>query len=217
MSLSNLTRLEAVNRILRAAHEHPVSTLGLGGETDSLIAEQVLDEVNRRVQMHGLHCNTTETSFTPDTGNNNRVVLPINTASVRGWNEHAYRNYFFREVSGEFRLYDGDKDPATDQFDDDNVVYVQITQVLDFEDLPFPIQFWIADEAAFEYAQAVLPSNSALGLLAQRAARSRAEGRQYNMRSTPHNQFFDGRAQGPRVGRAWTPRHWPYNDLRSND
>jgi len=202
MSLSNLTRLEAVNRILRAAHEHPVSTLGLGGETDSLIAEQVLDEVNRRVQMHGLHCNTAETSFTPDTGNNNRVVLPINTASVRGWNEHAYRNYFFREVSGEFRLYDGDKDPATDQFDDDNVVYVQITQVLDFEDLPFPIQFWIADEAAFEYAQAVLPSNSALGpprptgrpTPAQRAASTTCG-------PLPTTSSSTDALNGPRVGR----------------
>jgi len=216
MSLTNLTKLEAVNRILRSAHEHPVSTLGSGGETDSLIAEQVLDEVARRVQMHGLHCNTAEASFTPDSGNNNRVVLPINTLAVRGWNEHAYRNYFHREVAGEFRLFDADEDPPTDQFDEDDTVYVQITQALDFEALPLQIQFWIADEAAYEYAQAVLPSNSALGLLAQRAARSRAEGRQYNMRSTPHNQFFDGRAQGPRVGRGWTPRHWPYNDLRSN-
>jgi len=212
-----MTKLEAVNRMLRSAKEHPVSSIISVTENDSLMAVSVLDEVTRRVQMNGLHCNQTQTSFTPDAGNNNRVVLPDNTLQVTGWNEHANRNYFHRCVDGVLLLFDATPEPlaaATTDFDDDDTVFVRLTQLLEFEDLPQPIQFWIVDEAAVEYHMSVLGSSMMHRHLQETAFRARIEGRKYDMRSRPVNIITSGRSMGPRLGIAGAPRSWPGNDMR---
>ncbi len=212
MSTTNMTKLEAVNRILRASREHPVTSLG-GGETDSLMAEQILDEIVRREQMTGLHLNTTEASFTPD-ATTSYVILPSDVTQVCGWNQHAHRNFFHREVSGTTYLYDADEMPATRVFDDDDTVYVRATHAIDFADLPLPHQFSCTDQAAQEYQMFVMGSASLNQHLQQVAGRSRAIARAYDMRSRPHNQFDDGLSQGPRFAGRYTPRSWPWNDLR---
>lgn len=206
----NLTKTDAVNRILRGAGEHPVSSLGQTQENDSLMAEQILDEVNLREQMAGLHVNTTDTSFIPDADNSNKVVLPNNTLQVRGWNEHQIRNYFHRLTDGEVLLYDADREPATFNFEDDNEVFVRITQELQFEELPVQHQFSITDQAAVEYQRATLNSTTRDQGLQQIAARSRAVARAYDMRMLPHNQFNDGRSAGPRAGTRFVLRPWPF-------
>ena len=215
MSQQNLTKLEAVNRILRAAREHPVATLGEGGESDTLIAEQILDEVTRREQMVGLHLNQTTTSFTPN-ATTHRVILPNNTSAVTGFAQHGHRDFFFREVDGELRLFNGYETPATDLFPNDEKVYVRITQFVTFESLPVVHQFSVTDQAAFEYAATVLPSNSMLRILEQRAMRSRAMARAADIRSRPHNLLNDGRPSGLRLGRT-VARSWPFNDSKRID
>ena len=212
MATMNLTKLNAVNRILRAAREHPVSSLGEGGESDSLLAEQLLDERLMQEQMIGLHVNTVDAEFTPDEDDNYRVVLPDNTMQVQGWNLHANRNFFHREDDGVVRLYDGDKVPASDSFEDDSTVSVKITYGLQFEELPVHHRFSIADQAAVEYQMAVLGSTTLDNHLKGIAGRSRAIARAHDMRSRPHNQFNDGRAQGPRTATRYVQRSWPYND-----
>ena len=220
MTAMNLTKLEGVNRILRAARERPVSALGASTENDSLLAEQILDELIIREQMVGLHVNTTETTFTPD-GTTGFVILPSDTLQVAGWNNHVARNYFHRRTSGDVFLYDADGIPgtwgATRDFSstgtDDDTVYVRLTQGVEFDDLPLQHQFSTVDQAAVEYQQHVMGSRTVDAQLQARAARSRAIARAYDIRMRPNNQFEDGRSQGPRMGR-WTPRGWPYNDTR---
>jgi len=220
MSVMNLTKLEGVNRVLRAARERPVTALGSSTENDSLMAEQILDEVLLREQMAGLHVNTTEAQFTPD-ATTGYVVLPSDTLQVQGWNNHTGRNFMHRETSGAVYLYDQDGIPgswgSTRDFSatgtDDDTVYVRLTQCMDFADLPVQHQFSIVDQAAVEYQQHVMGSTQVDSQLQARAARSRAIARAYDMRMRPNNQFEDGRSQGPRMGR-FTPRGWPYNDIR---
>ncbi len=214
---ASMTKLEAVNRILRAAREHPVSSIVSPTENDSLMAVTILDEVNKRVQMNGLHVNQTQTSFIPDVADLNKVVLPDNTLQVRGWNEHQERNFFHRCVDGVVLLFDASPEPlaaATTNFDDDSEVFVRITQLLEFVDLPQPIQFWIVDEAAVEYQMAVMGSSTMHRHLQETAFRSRVEGKKYDMRSRPANLITHGRSQGPRAGIAYVPRSWPFNDSR---
>lgn len=220
MPAMNLTKLEGVNRVLRAARERPVSALGSATENDSLMAEQILDEILLREQMIGLHLNTTEAQFTPNS-TTGFVELPSDTVQVRGWNQHTPRNYYHKETDGAIYLYDQDGIPgtwgATRDFGstgtDDDTVYVRLSQVLNFSDLPPQHQFSIADQASVEYQQHVMGSDSEHQRLVARAGRSRAIARAYDIRSRPTNQFDDGLAQGPRMGR-WTPRGWPYNDIR---
>lgn len=214
---ASMTKLEAVNRILRGAKEHPVSSIVSTTENDSLMALTILEESNKRIQMNGLHCNQTQTTFTVDVSNFDRVVLPDNTLQVKGWNEHQDRNFFHRCVDGVVLLFDAVPEPiaaATTAFDDDDEVFVRITQLLDFEDLPQPIQFWIVDEAAQEYQMAVLGSTSMDKHLTLLALKARVEGKKYDMRSRPVNLITHGRSQGPRMGIAAVRRSWPFNDSR---
>ena len=143
MTAMNLSKLEGVNRVLRAARERPVSALGESTENDSLMAERVLDEILLREQMTGLHVNMTEAQYTPDptTG---YVILPSDTLQVTGWNAMVQRSFFHKETDGTVYLYDSDgadgvwgvtRDFGPDGLDD-AVVYVRITQCLDFDDLP---------------------------------------------------------------------------------
>jgi hypothetical protein len=211
----NLTKLEGVNRILRAAREHPVSALGSSTENDSLLAEQLLDEILMREQQTGQHVNTTSASFDIDSGDNT-IKLPSNTLAVQGWNQHACRNFFHKEVNGEVLLFDADQTPATSDFSangaDLDTAYVRLTQCLDFESLPSQHQFSVVDQAAVEYQEAVLGDPALGAKLEGRAGRSRAISRAYDMRMRPKNMFADSRSQGPRWGQAVT-RSWPYNDL----
>jgi len=209
MSQTNMTKLAAVNRILRAAREHPVSSLGAGGESDTIMAEAVLDEITQREQMVGVHQNQTVSPFTPNAAGN--VVLPINTLTAVGWNQDHNRNYFVRETSGQMLLYDGDKSPATPVFTD-TTVYVRLVQSIIFEELPLVLQFSIVDQAAVEYAMTVLPSNTLLQRLEARAARSRAMARAADMRSRPSNLFEDSRSLGLRLGTIGVPRPWYSSD-----
>ena len=211
----NLTKLEAVNRILRAAREHPVSSLGSTTQNDSLLAEQILDDVLTREQMTGLHVNQTEASFTR--GADKKVLLPSNTLGVKGWNQHVMKNYYHKEVNGNVYLFDADHQPATSDFSsagaDEATAYVRITWRATFEELPAAYQFSIVDQSAVEYQEAVLGDNSLGAKLEQRAGRSRAIARSYDMRYRPKNQIEDGRSNVQRSGMA-VQRSWPYNDLR---
>jgi len=218
MTAMNLTKLEGVNRILRAARERPVSALGSSTENDSLMSEQILDEILLREQMTGLHVNTTEAQLIPD-ATTGYVVLPSDTLAVKGWNNHVERNFMHRETSGAVWLYDMDGISgnwgATRDFSstgvDDDIVYVRLTQGVEFEDLPIQHQFSIVDQAAVEYQQHVMGSTQVDAQLQARAARSRAIARAYDMRMRPNNQFEDGRSAGPRMGR-FTPRGWGDNN-----
>ena len=59
-----LSKLEAVNRILRSAGEFPVNTLA-STSNDTLLAEQVLDEQTLYMNMEGNLQNTVYTTMTP--------------------------------------------------------------------------------------------------------------------------------------------------------
>ena len=65
MPTTKTTQLEAVNRMLTAAGEAVVASLGT---SDSAQAEQILDDVERDVQSHGWHWNTRTRTFTVAAG-----------------------------------------------------------------------------------------------------------------------------------------------------
>ncbi len=206
----NMTKLDGVNRVLRAAKEHPVAVLGSSTENDSLMAEELLDEVSKREQMTSLHCNTVDVEFTPDSDNDNKIVLPNNTLQVVPTYVNADRALMHKTVSDVVLLIDTEpsQDVEPEEFDNDTTVWVRITTLMNFEDLPLHHQFSIADQAAQEYQMAVLGSASLDQGLSQRAMRSRAIARAYDMRTRPSNQFTHGRSKGPAKATRYTPRGW---------
>lgn len=77
------TKLQAVNTILSAIGELPTTqgVLDAGSSADVSMAEQILDEVNREVQMEGWHFNTdSKITFTPNASN--LIVVPDNVVRI---------------------------------------------------------------------------------------------------------------------------------------
>ena len=133
-----LSKLEAVNIILKAIEEDKVSSLE-AGLPDAEHALETLEEVSRDIQAIGWHCNTeNEVLLTRD--GDNKIALPNSTLNVDADGDSSDLDVVQR---GEF-LYD--RENKTFTFDSD--VYVALTYLLDYEDLPYRLALYIALEAA---------------------------------------------------------------------
>jgi hypothetical protein len=89
-----LSKLDAVNRILRSAGEYPVSTLSVTGSNDVTIAVQTLDETVLFIQLAGLNNNTEVKNMLPDSSG--RIVIPDNVISVDTISTDIHRNVVTR-------------------------------------------------------------------------------------------------------------------------
>lgn len=207
---SSLTKIEAVNIILRSAREFPIASLTSDTTNESLMAEQVLDEWDLREQAKGLFNNTFEREFTPDS--DDEIVLPENTLYITGWAQSLRLLLDMKldtEGDGKLKLWnleDNDFD-----FSDKTAVCVQIVEKLPFVELSPLMQLSIIYQAAQEYQMAVVGSRDMNRHLLLIAGRSRAEARAENIRKMRPNMFNNSRSNLSRaqarvsVSRSWSP------------
>lgn len=82
-STTPLSELEALNLILSVIGESPLASLdAVSASADAVLANQVLNEVNRSVQAHGWHFNVeTNVTLHPE-ANSKQIVLPGNCLRV---------------------------------------------------------------------------------------------------------------------------------------
>ncbi len=163
--MPQMTKLEAVNRMLRGAGEQPVSTLVDDGTNDVSVAVTILNETSTECQFHNSRVNTT-LQRTVD----NTILLSDNTLWVQTRDTDANKHV---ERRGRF-LYDVTNNRDTFTAD----LKVTISNERDFEDLTYAEQLEIADAAAREYQQRVVGDTTADGFLAERQARSQSGARQ---------------------------------------
>jgi hypothetical protein len=173
-----LSKLDAVNRILRSAGEYPVSTLSVTGSNDVTIAVQTLDETVLFIQLAGLNNNTEVKNMLPDSSG--RIVIPDNVISVDTISTDIHRNVVTR---GRSPTYLFDIDNNTDVFEVGKELKVRIVYALDFESLSTPEQFQAVDMAARSYQMATVGDIAQDKLLAEQSLMSRVSGRAHNIRS----------------------------------
>lgn len=210
---TRLTKLDAINRVLRAASEAPLSSLDDIPSNETLLAQQVLDEWVLDILSHGIANNTFIREFSPD-ADTKHIVLPTNTIAVEGWGSGILRS---SSVGSNFttvgqgtdadplRLYDLDHD--TDEFDCD--VTLRVYTILEFELLPLPIQIYVTAAAAREYEAATVGDRQQQQLLMRAEDRARIRALQFDGRMKRRNMFdHRARSNGPfatlfRVKRTW--------------
>lgn len=212
-----LSKLAAVNRMLRGASELPVESLTVSPTNESLAAENLLDETNIYEQMAGLNVNTIVVNLVPDSAQNNEINLPDTTLNVIGgwYNEgrmdtgedfpdNRDRNFVMRGFNPQ-RLYDLDR--LSFAFPDDDSVTIKYTLLIDFEELPVAQQFRITDHASRLYQMTVQGDPNMDAILGGEAQLSRAMGRAADMRSKRPNVYTTGENslawQMNRVRRDW--------------
>jgi hypothetical protein len=131
--MQDLTKLDAVNSMLDAIGEEPVSSLD-SGLSDADLALRKLEEVSRDIQAKGWNCNTEE-EFVLSRNNAGEIILPLNTLKVDASGKDEDRNVTKRGN----RLYDLKKHSFI--FDAD--VTCDIVVGLEFEELPYALRNYI--------------------------------------------------------------------------
>lgn len=191
-----LSKLDAVNRILRASGEYPVSTLTVTGSNDVVLAVQTLDEVAIQCQLTGLNCNTIIKTVLPDSSG--KIYIPDNTLAIDTVETDFSRNLVQR---GRTPTYLFDVDNNTDVFEIGKEVYVKISVALGFEELPTAEQFEITDTAARMYQMATVGEPQQDKLLQEMAFMSRLKSRAADMRSRDISAFTSNtKSAWPSIG-----------------
>lgn len=191
-----LSKLDAVNRILRASGEYPVSTLAVTGSNDVTLAIQTLDEVALQCQMTGLNCNTVEKEYLPDI--DGHIYIPDDTLAIDTVGTDYGRNVVQR---GRTPTYLFDVDNNTDIFTVGTPLNVRITVSLSFESLPTAEQFEVVDQAARMYQMATVGEMAQDKLLQEIAFMSRAKSRAADMRSRDVSAFTSNtKSTWPSIG-----------------
>lgn len=145
--LSQTTKLEAVNTLLDAIGETPVSSLNNTGLVDAVKAERELMKTSRQVQLMGWNFNTLrDFAIPPDVDGN--ITLPNNTLKVDP--EDDYLDY----VQVGLRLFDR----RTNSFNIAKTVRVELTILRDFEELPESARNYIVVKAARRFQQKMIGS-----------------------------------------------------------
>lgn len=151
----SMTVLEAVNLMLDAIGENPVSSLQ-SGLADAETAERVFNQTNKDVQSIGWHCNR-ERIYKLTRDVDNKFPLPSDTLTVDTVDEHAYinavpRGSYLYDVKNQSLTWTS----ATDN--DHDSLYVDIVIQQEFTDLTYSLQRYIAARAAREFQEVVLSS-----------------------------------------------------------
>jgi hypothetical protein len=137
MDFAPLTKLDAVNIALNAMGEPKVLDLNSTG-ADAEQALDLINETSRSIQLKGWHWNKDQTTINPD--GSGFINLPLNTAEVITINE----NYRDRYIQRGYKLWNRDKNT----FVFTAPVQVEITLLLDWDDLTTPMRCLVAARAA---------------------------------------------------------------------
>ena len=194
-----LSKLEAVNRILRAAGEFPVSTLQ-STTNDSLLAEQVLDEWTLYANMEGDLQNTVYTTLSPTT--DGQYIVPDNVIEIETWDDD-YGIIVATRGTNPTYLYDVAHNTTYFKDEAQNPLgKLSVKQILrlQFEELPTAMQFKVADHSARTYQMQTVGDVNQDAALAQQAMLSEARSKQANVRSMKAN-FLWGSSMNPERAR----------------
>ena len=194
------TELPAINQILMACGQAPVTTLD---ETnpDVAIAYQTLLEVSREVQSEGWTFNKeAHYEMTPNT--DDEIIIPTNVLQIDLTQANAGDKKVIRRNG---KLYD--KENHTDKWTD-GAIEVDVLWLFDWIDLPRPIQDYITTRAATITSSRIVGDQTQYQILQQKEAYMRAMAVEYE--TTQGDYSFFGKPDGahPYVG------YQPYHALK---
>ena len=176
------TELPAINQILMACGQAPVTTLD---ETnpDVAIAYTTLLEISREVQSEGWTFNKeAHYEMTPDS--NNEILIPNNVLQIDLTNNGSVGDKQVIRRNG--KLYD--KQHHTDQWTN-GVVECDILWLFDWVDLPTPIQDYITARAATTTSSRIVGDQTQYQMLQQKEAYTRAMALEYETNQGDYSFF----------------------------
>ena len=180
------TELSAVNAILGAIGQAPVTSIDTSVNAEVNFLYNILRDCNVDVQNEGWHFNTERhVKYTPDSSNNKIAigndVLKMDVTD--GWTK---RNYDVVKRNG--YLYD--KLDHTDDWSElSDGIDLDIVRLLAFEDLPSPFQRYIIAKASVRAAVQLIGNPQLAQLLQAQESLARATVMEYECNQGNHTMF----------------------------
>ena len=177
------TELAAVNQILGAVGQAPVTTLD-NTNPDLALAYSTLTDVSREIQGEGWGFNKElEYPFTPN--NDDEVVIPSNILSIDL--SDVLQNRGIDSVVRNGKLYDKTNHRFT--WTDFSPVLCDVIWYFELSDIPQPIRDFIIARASSNAAVKMVGDNDLYTMLAQREALSRASAIEYDCNEGDYSIF----------------------------
>lgn len=172
-----LSKLDAVNIILRARGKASATSLGEDARTSTIEAEQTLSQSNMSVLQEGWNFNTDRLLLTPDT--NSEIYLPNNIAAMEPIEGSASMQ--ITERGG--RLYD--RYNSTYKFT--APVQMSVSLLLPFDHLPQVARWYIAIAASMDYGNSEVPGDPSLRTTERQLSMAKVALEQYDNRLASNN------------------------------
>ena len=182
------TELSAVNAILGAIGQSPISTLDYDNPEIAFIYN-LLTEANLDVQFEGWHFN--KENHIKLTGKDSDNKFVISSSYIRidgddGWDRT--RDFARRKDSDNvWKLYD--KVNHTFEYPDDDYFFVNVVQLHKFEDVPAPFQRYIIYKASGRAAVQLVGNPQLQKMLSTFELQSRATCMEYECNQGDHTFF----------------------------
>ena len=178
------TELSAVNNILGAIGQSPLTTLNFDNPEVSFIYN-LLRDANVDTQAEGWHFNTEKhVRYTPDSVTG-KIAIGNDILSMDVHNNHIRRDYNLVRRNG--YLYD--KQTHTDDFSTIDSIDLDVVRLYNFEDLPIVFRRFITYRAAAAAATQLVANPNLVKLLGNQAGLARAALQEYECNQGDHNMF----------------------------
>lgn len=155
MSVGTSAELDAVNDILAAIGESPVSTLEGDSNADVASARRILQRLNRQIQSRGWTFNIEESAvLTPDVYSSLITYQDdfLRVLSTSGSSTYINRGGYLYDRSG-----------ATDRFS--AAITVNLIRLRDYDEMPECFRTWIVAKAARQFNNSFFGATEVDGLL----------------------------------------------------
>lgn len=159
MAILGQTKLDAVNGCLLAINEYRVTGLDTGGTSIQADAERVVDESTRYFCAIGYPCNTRNCVAISATAGT--ITVPAATLRIRPAGASAYRNLVLRADA----VYDADR--GTGVFGSTETIFLDIAELLTFENCDPMLKEEISQHAAQRFARRRIGSQTTDTFLSQ--------------------------------------------------
>ena len=177
----NLTELNAVNSILGALGQTPVTSLDLENPETSFVY-QLLQECNRDVQDEGWVFNR-EDCYPLEPNSDNEIIIPANVLRMDVSENDVY--YTSNVVKRDGKLYD----KYYHSFKFKKHIHFDIVWLLPFSDLPSVFQRYITSRASGRAATQLVSNPNLTQLLTAQEAQTRAACLEYECNQGDHNMM----------------------------
>ena len=184
-SISRLTELDAINEVLAAVGQAPVTSILDQTNPDVSIIQQTLKNASREVQSEGWHFNK-EYHYKLVPQSDQTIPIPDNMLQLdlspkyHGGKDVVRRNG---------KLYDKWKEPREDAYKFEGDIYADIVWYFGWEDLPGPIQDYIIARTSTVTSSRIVGDTALFQILKDREQFQRANALEYDCNQADYTYF----------------------------